>query len=171
MRSMLATGLMLLATGVVMAGSYTVNLKASSERAAVTRLRLALVDDASRIRELEAELRTRARLPEMQRWNDMVLHMAAPQSVQFLHSPVQLASYAAQPNAPQAGGVPSLRYAVTGADGQALPAPIGDAPQTIAYAAPAEAEAGVIKAAFAAPVANALAPAAGTPAPSVADPQ
>ena len=93
---------MLFVTMAAAIGSYTVNLRVSGERAEVDRLRKRLVADARDIRNLQAELRTRARLPEMQRWNDSVLQMSAPAATQYLQSPVQLASFGAAPAAPAA---------------------------------------------------------------------
>jgi hypothetical protein len=115
MRHYAGTALMLFVTMVAAVGSYTVNLQVSGERAQVDKLRRQLVADARDIRNLEAELRTRARLPEMQRWNDSVLQMSAPAATQYLRSPVQLASFGAAPAAPAAQ--PDVRYAV------AMPAP------------------------------------------------
>ena len=45
-----------------------------------------------------SKARTRAGLPELQRWNDAVFQLAAPQGGQILRSPVQLASFAARPD-------------------------------------------------------------------------
>ena len=110
---------MLAVTMAAAIGSYTVNLRVSGERSEVERLKKRLVADARDIRNLEAELRTRARLPEMQRWNDSVLQMSAPAATQYLQSPVQLASFGAVPQAaaPQPDVRPDVRYAV------ATPAP------------------------------------------------
>jgi hypothetical protein len=99
---------MLLVTTAVIVGSYTVNLKVSAERAEVERLRRTLVADTRSIRDLEAELRTRARPPQIQRWNDDVLMMATPAAGQYLRSPMQLASFAAP-----ADTAPAVRNAVT----------------------------------------------------------
>ena len=96
MRHYAGSALMLLVTTAVIVGSYTINLKVSAERAAVKEIERSLVVDARRIRDLQAELRTRARLPHMQRWNDDVLLMAAPAAGQYLRSPVQLAGFATQ---------------------------------------------------------------------------
>ncbi|MBC7506178.1 MAG: hypothetical protein H7267_10710 [Sandarakinorhabdus sp.] len=94
MRHYVGSALMLFVTTAVIVGSYTVNLKVSAERAQVERLQRTLVTDARGIRDLQAELRTRARLPEMQRWNDTVLMMAAPAAGQYLRGPLQLAHFA-----------------------------------------------------------------------------
>lgn len=98
-------------TTAVVAGAQVVTTRAAAERRAVTRLNIALVENKVRIRELEAELRTRAGLPELQRWNDAVFQLSAPQTGQILQSPVQLAAYAARPEAAAPAG-PAVRYAL-----------------------------------------------------------
>jgi hypothetical protein len=104
-------------------GCYTISLKVSSERAAVDKLRAQVVADAHDIRMLQSEVRTRARLPELQRWNDTVLALSPPKVGQFLRDGVQLARYA--PGAPH----------------MATPAPVAPAPATVAPATAAPAPA------------------------------
>lgn len=129
-------------------GFYTLSLRISTERSAVEDLQRQIASDTRDVRVLEAELRTRARLPVLQSWNDNVLALGAPLPKQFVDSPVQLASYApgntalasAAPTqtAPAAAapapaaGVPQPQYAVAGADAPRV-APVA-ALQTIAYA-------------------------------------
>ncbi len=119
----------MLMTGVAVAiGGYSVSLRVASERTAVERLHVQPATDARDVRMLQAELRMRARLPELQRWNDEVfpamsaqgVAMAAPQAAQFLRSPLQLASYVAgtQPASPAA---PRPSYAVTAPTPSATP--------------------------------------------------
>jgi hypothetical protein len=157
------SALMLFVTMAAAIGSYTVNLRVSGERSEVERLRKRLVADARDIRNLQAELRTRARLPEMQRWNDSVLQMSAPAATQYLQSPVQLASFGAVPQA--AAPQPDVRYAVaTPAPAAPITAPV----QRAAYRpAPAQVTAPdtarILKASYAA------APRSPAPVP-VADP-
>jgi hypothetical protein len=111
MRHYAGSALMLIVTMAAAVGCYTINLRVSGERAAVQSLRNQLVADARDMRNLQAELRTRARFPEMQRWNDSVFQMSAPAAGQFLRSPVQLASYGAARAPAQAK--PDVVYAVT----------------------------------------------------------
>jgi hypothetical protein len=113
MRHYAGSAMMLLVTTAVIVGSYTVNLKVSSERAEVERLRRTLVADARSIRNLEAELRTRARPPQIQRWNDEVLMMGTPAAGQYLRNPMQLVSFVAPPET-----APTVHNAV------ATPAPV-----------------------------------------------
>ncbi len=119
MRHYAGSALMLAITTVTAIGFYTITLKVSSERAAVTKLQRQLVADGRSIRDLQAELRTRARLPQLERWNENVLMMSAPAADQYLRSPVQLASFGVAPEAPAAA--PALRFAITPA-GEAAPA-------------------------------------------------
>lgn len=167
MRHYAGSALMLLVTMAAALGCYTINLKVSSERAAVEGLRRQLVADARDMRNLQAELRTRARLPDMQRWNDNVLLMSAPVAGQFLRSPVQLASYGAAPARPE------VQYAVATPDaavaGAALTTPVEKtayrpdvAPTVIAAATPAAQAPRIIRASYAAaPVASVRDPLAG----------
>lgn len=154
------SALMLVVTTAVIVGSYTVNLKVSAERGAVEKLRRQLVVDARTMRDLQAELRTRARLPQMQRWNDDVLLMSAPSAGQYLRNPVQLASFA-MPEASVASvsQVPGEAGAMTATRAVTAPAPAAvrtlDAPvQRAAYraapatAAPAYAASRVVAAAY-----------------------
>ncbi len=83
-------------------GCYTVSLHAASERSAVVAARGQITRDLSDMRLLRAELRTRSRLPELQRWNEEVLALAPPRAEQLVANPVQLASYAAPAAAPAA---------------------------------------------------------------------
>ncbi len=129
MRNYGGSALMLLVTMAAAIGSYTINLKVSGERAAVDALRRQIVSDARDMRNLQAELRTRARFPEMQRWNDSVLQMSAPSAQQYLRSPVQLASFGVVP--PTDVAQPAVRFAVT-APVQA--APVTDSIVRTAYA-------------------------------------
>lgn len=91
---------MMAATAVAILAFNTLSLHVSAERAKVERLQSRIAADLRDIRALEAELRTRARLPVLQKWNDNVLAMSAPTAKQFADSPVQLAAFA--PNAPAA---------------------------------------------------------------------
>jgi hypothetical protein len=147
MRNYAGSAMMLVTTMVAAVGCYTINLKVSSERAGVQSLRMQLVADAREIRNLQAELRTRARFPELQRWNDNVLQMSAPAAGQFLRSPVELASYAAAPTAAR----PGIVYAVTTPETAAtVTAPL----VTVAYEAAPAADAAaprLIRAGYAVP--------------------
>ena len=107
MRQYVSALLWIAGTTIVVAGAQVITTRAAAERRAVTKLNFELVENTSRVRELEAELRTRAGLPELQRWNDAVFQLAAPQGGQILRSPVQLASFAARPES-----APTVQFAV-----------------------------------------------------------
>ena len=141
MRHYAGAALMLLVTTAVIVGSYTVNLKVSAERARVQHLQRTLVADARSIRDLQAELRTRARPPQIQRWNDQVLMMGTPTAGQYLRNPMQLASFAVPAQA-----APAVGNAVTTPAplAPAITAPIVRAAYRPAPAAPA----GVVTAAY-----------------------
>ncbi len=164
MRQHLSALLWIFGTTAVVAGAQVVTTRAAEERRAVTRLNIDLVENTVRIRELEAELRTRAGLPELQRWNDAVFQMAAPQGGQILRSPVQLASFAARPEA-----APQVQFAVAeagpAAPGSVLP-PAANAPiQPANPVAPPASAARLVRTSFG----NAPAPAA-LPAEEPEDP-
>lgn len=113
-------------------GCYTVSLKVSGERKAVDDLRSAIARDVRGIRTLQAELRTRARLPELQRWNDEVLALGAPTAAQFVRDPVLLAGYEDRSVEPAAAPRPGPRYAIAPATPPSAAPPV----VTVAYSAP-----------------------------------
>lgn len=161
MRQHVSALLWIAGTTAVVAAAQVVTTKAAAERRAVTVLNIALVDNTVRIRELEAELRTRAGLPVLQRWNDEVFQMSAPQSGQILRSPVQLAAFAAP-----AGGPPSVQFTVArdpAAPGATAPLPPAGAP---AAPTPATAGATLVRTSFGAPAAPSAPP---VPVPDIID--
>ncbi len=99
MKQMLVAIGWIFATAAVGAASQVITTKTAAERRAVTLLKLQLVDNNATIRALEAEVRTRARAPELERWNAEFFQLAAPQPAQLLQSPVQLAAFVAPPAA------------------------------------------------------------------------
>jgi len=162
MRQYLSAILWIACTTFVVAGAQVVTTRAAAERRAVTKLNITLVENTVRIRELEAELRTRAGLPELQRWNDAVFQLSAAQGGQILQSPMQLAAFAARPEAP-----PAVRYAVADAGASAETAPVE--PATAAPPATSAASARLVRTSYdAAPAAEPLPAPAAEP---VAEPQ
>lgn len=105
---------------------YTISLRVSAERAGVEAVRGQTARDLRDIRLLQAELRTRSRLPELQRWNEQVLALAPPKAEQFLGGTVSLASFAAA-----APAAPAVQHAVERA-AVAAPSPV----RQVAYVAP-----------------------------------
>ncbi len=110
MTSLQSTAMIAAALASIM-GCYTVSLRASSERAAIVAGHEQIARDLSDMRLLRAELRTRSRLPELQRWNEQVLALAPPRAEQLLANPVMLASYAA-PRTGAAAATPTATAAV-----------------------------------------------------------
>jgi len=110
-------------------GCYTVSLKVSGERKAVDDLRASIARDVRGIRTLQAELRTRARMPELQRWNDEVLALSAPTAGQFVRDPVLLASFGNRPEPRTAPVAPDISYALAQAPA-APPSPVVEASYT-----------------------------------------
>jgi hypothetical protein len=125
MRDYTGTALLMAITVLVGIGCYGATTHGVAQRDAIQKMHRQLVADARAIRDLEAELRTRARLPQLERWNDEVLKMSAPAASQFMRSPVHLASLVSPP-APEAAPetAPSLRYAIAPAT-PAAPAAAG----------------------------------------------
>ena len=122
---------------------YMVSLRVATERSAVERLRSANAQMAGDIRRLHAELGTRARMPQLERWNAGLLSLSAPRAVQYLDGAVELATFGM---APQPAMDARVRQAVLNEDS----APVSTAPvQTAALRAPAPAKAEVVTVAYA----------------------
>jgi hypothetical protein len=111
MKDYAGTFLLVLLTTVIGIGCYGAATHGTSQRSATDDMRRQLVAEARAIRNLEAELRTRARLPQLERWNDQVLKMSAPAASQFMASPVQLINLVTPP-APTVPAEPQLRFAL-----------------------------------------------------------
>lgn len=84
-----------LTTGVIASALafYSVSLHVSTERSAVERLRRGNAKLVGDIRQLRSELGTRARLPQLERWNASVLALGAPKAGQYLDGAVELAAF------------------------------------------------------------------------------
>lgn len=110
---------------------YTVALRASGERAAIVAARGRIAHDMSEMRLLRAELRTRSRLPELQRWNEQVLALAPPRAEQLMPDVVMLASYAAPKAPPAAALAAAAAAAAPAASPNTVATVVRDAPQPI----------------------------------------
>lgn len=108
-RTWAATAWLVAGTIAVAVTSYTLSLQVASERREVERLarqnRALQVD----LKALDAELRVRMRMPQLQRWNDSVLGLVPISATQYLADPVQLAAYGTAPATPQ---MPRVQLAV-----------------------------------------------------------
>lgn len=99
-RSLGSAGLALVTLGAGL-GLYLVSYSVGAERSGISKLERQIATDRRDIRALEAELRVRSNLPQLERWNASALALAAPKAGQILESEVQLASLV-QPHQPGA---------------------------------------------------------------------
>lgn len=114
-RNWLSTSLMLGFTMAAALTSYMVSTKVSGERAEVEALQRKNAAITSELKALDAELRVRSRLPQLQRWNDEVLGLMPISAQQYLNVPAQLAAFGSAPDtrqqAPASAGN-GLSYAI-----------------------------------------------------------
>lgn len=73
---------------------YMVSLRVAAERSAVEKLEHRIASNMGAIRQLQSELGTRERLPQLERWNADVLALSAPKAGQYLDGAVELAAFA-----------------------------------------------------------------------------
>ena len=97
-RSLGSAGLALVTLGAGL-GLYLVSYSVGAERSGIAKLERQIATDRRDIRALEAELRVRSNLPQLERWNASALALGAPKSGQILESEVQLAGLV-QPHQP-----------------------------------------------------------------------
>lgn len=116
-RTWAATAWLMAGTIAVALTSYTLSLHVAAERRAMERLAARNAALRSDLKALDAELRVRMRMPQLQRWNDSVLGLVPISATQYLGSPVQLAAYGRAPEAP---ALPRVQLAVR--DLPAMPA-------------------------------------------------
>lgn len=74
-------------------GCYLVSQRVSTERTELAKVERRILAAKRDIRQLEVEIQTRARLPQLERWNADVLALSAPRAAQFVENEVQLASW------------------------------------------------------------------------------
>ncbi len=91
--------------------SYSLSLKVSSERRETDRIARQNRALESELKAMDAELRVRMRLPQLQRWNDTILGMVPISASQYLANPVHLANYG-KPLPGDAPALPSVQLAV-----------------------------------------------------------
>lgn len=146
MKDYAGTLLMVVLTTFIGIGCSSAVTHGASQRSAINDMRRDLVAETRAIRDLEVELRTRARLPQLERWNEQVLKMSAPAAGQFMRSPVQLINLVTPPK-PVQPAQPALRFALAPAQPQALGAVV-QARFELARLPTKTAEAGVVRVAF-----------------------
>jgi hypothetical protein len=108
-RTWAATAWLVAGTIAVAVTSYSLSLQVASERRDVERLARQNRSLQADLKALDAELRVRMRMPQLQRWNDSVLGLVPISATQYLAEPVQLAAYGTAPAAPQ---LPRVQLAV-----------------------------------------------------------
>lgn len=92
-RTWASTAWLVAGTIAVAVTSYSLSLKVAAERREVEKLARQNASLQADLKALEAELRVRMRMPQLQRWNDSVLGMVPISATQYLANPVQLAAY------------------------------------------------------------------------------
>ncbi len=99
-RAWASTAWLVAGTIAVAVTSYTLSLEVASERRDMERLAQQNRALEADLKALDAELRVRMRMPQLQRWNDSVLGLVPISATQYLSQPVQLAAYGTAPAAP-----------------------------------------------------------------------
>lgn len=92
--------------------SYSLSIRVSGERAEVDRIMRQNVALAEDLKALDAELRVRMRLPELQRWNDDVLGLMPISAHQYLDDPLRLAAYGEEVPVAPPRHAPALQQAI-----------------------------------------------------------
>jgi len=91
--------------------SYSLSLKVSGERRETDRIARQNNALESELKALDAELRVRMRMPQLQRWNDDILGMVPISASQYLSNPMHLANYGT-PLPVDVPALPSVQLAV-----------------------------------------------------------
>jgi hypothetical protein len=122
--------------GAAALGCYMLSLRVAAERADVDRLDARIVTASQNIRSLQTELGTRARMQQLEEWNDEVLALSAPVSGQYVEGGISLARFDVnqQPVAPNA----DVRLASADAAAPVTPAHAVTTPPVRAVATPTQ---------------------------------
>lgn len=98
-RAWAATAWLVAGTIAMAVTGYSLSLQVANERQETARLSRQTRALEGELKELEAELRVRMRLPQLQLWNDRVLGLVPISASQYLKSPGPLADYGRLPEA------------------------------------------------------------------------
>ena len=131
-RTWASTAWLVAGTIVVAVTSYSLSLKVANERREMEKLSRQNISLESELKALDAELRVRMRMPQLQRWNDSVLGLVPISATQYLDSPVRLASY----GTPLPSELPKAQLAVR----DVIPAPAAAQPRLVSAELPPRAE-------------------------------
>ncbi|AHE51907.1 hypothetical protein [Sphingomonas sanxanigenens] len=137
-----------LAIGTAAVSFYLVSLRVASERGALEKVEREITGTQHDIRQLQTELKTRASMRQLERWNGDVLALSAPSAAQYLEV-AQLARVDALPdgdpaqlNIPQtvrlASYEPALAAPAVVATSAAAPKPVAPPPVTATRTAEAD---------------------------------
>jgi hypothetical protein len=107
-RGWASTAWLVAGTLAVALTSYSLSLKVANERRELDRVARQNRALEGELKALDAELRVRMRMPQLQRWNDNVLGLLPISASQYLESPVRLADY----GRPPAAALPQVQLAV-----------------------------------------------------------
>jgi hypothetical protein len=106
-------------------GLYLISLQVAAERAKLEDVDRRIVSAQREMRALQTELGTRANMRQLQKWNDDVLSLAAPQAAQYLTTESQLASL--QPGVEtqaDRSGAPQVELVAAGPRAAVIPNPV-----------------------------------------------
>ncbi|GGO93269.1 hypothetical protein [Stakelama pacifica] len=78
-----------LCTAIVAPGCYLVTSQVAAERSRVESVNRAIVEAHKDIRDLDTEIKTRANMAQLERWNGDLLALSAPRPDQFLDAGAQ----------------------------------------------------------------------------------
>ncbi|MBW4329728.1 hypothetical protein KY084_02410 [Stakelama sp. CBK3Z-3] len=112
-----------LCVAIVAPGCYLVTSQVAAERARVESVERAIVDAHKDIRDLDTEIKTRANMAQLERWNGDLLALSAPRPDQFLDSGAQGVAEldGGQPDAPVAYASLVVPHAPVLTDGPGTP--------------------------------------------------
>lgn len=98
-RTWAATAWLVAATIAMAVLGYSLSLQVANERQETERLARQNRSLEADLKALDAELRVRMRMPQLQSWNDRVLGLVPISASQYLESPLRLADYGQLPGA------------------------------------------------------------------------
>lgn len=119
-RNWASTAWLLAGTIAVAVTSYSLSLKVASERREMEKIEGRNGRLETQLKAMDAELRVRMRMPQLQRWNDSVLGLMPISASQYVNNPVQLTAY----GTPLESDMPRVQLAVRDA-APAIQKPVG----------------------------------------------
>jgi len=106
-------------------GLYLISLQVAAERAKLEDVDRRIASAQRDMRALQTELGTRANMRQLQKWNDEVLSLAAPQAAQYLTSETELAALTPGIATPtDKPGAPQVELVAAGPRAAVVPNPV-----------------------------------------------